>query len=153
MFNPYAVRPIGSEQFLRHLVDCQVSSFYDYCEIPVDISLDLHGVVPWHGKEQNNCWTNLMMSIVSYAILEYLEYYEKKEDFYEKHDDKMYWVYNSFCITLENDYFRRNPSLEALFDKLLEEVCWEGTGEIRKCKSRIRNALRWTQKSATVKKG
>lgn len=146
MFNTYAVRPIGSETFLEHLKDIQVRSFYDTV-FPFNAAAEVHGTVPWGSHDASNPYVCLATAIIANAMLEYLHYYKQKEHFLDIHDDRMYWAYNSRCIQMENDYFRRNKTLERLFDLLLENVCWEGIYEIERCQRRIRNVLRWTKKA------
>lgn len=146
MFNAYSIRPIGSEKFLEHLKDIQTRSLYDTM-IPFEGEVDIHGSIPWASRGIQDPYVSLATAIIANTILEYLHNYEKKEHFLAVCDDKMYWVYNSHCIQLENDYFRRSPFLEMLFEKLLEEVCWEGEAAIEQCARRMRSVLRWSKKS------
>lgn len=147
MFNQYAVRPIGSETFLEHLKDVQTRKYYEDPEEDVKITTDCHGHVLWQEKEQDP-YESLLLAIVALSIHEYLYYYMKRNKEDRLHgQSKMYWVYNSRCIQLENDYFRKNPFLNDLFDKLLRHVCWEGNQEIEQCSYRTMHLLRWTKKN------
>lgn len=147
MFNPYAVRPIGSDRFLEHLNDIQTERYYA-TEMPaVEFKVTLHGWLPWREPEAPDPYYSLMMAVIGSAFMEYLNCYERKIRCLKHHDEASYWVWNSACIDLENSYFRRDPGLEVLFDKLLQNVCWEGTQEIEKCKRELSRMLRWTKRA------
>lgn len=149
MYNPYNVRPIGSEKFLEHLKDAQTKGYYETKNIyeEENIKTNLHGSIPWGEKDNtNDGYTSLMMAIIADAIQEYLCYYYHRNRIEEKEGrDTLYWVYNSRCIELENGYFRRNPFLEEIFDKLLTNVCWEGNEAIDDCFNRMQKLLRWSK--------
>lgn len=148
MFNPYNCRPIGSERFLEHLKDVQTSSLYDseFQNAP-EFLTDLHvgGHVPWQQAEiKEDPYTRLYWAIVAGALIEYLEAYDRK--LAVSPDKPSYWINESRCLTLENDYFRTNPTLEAIFDGLLINVCWLGREEIQNCRKRLMRAIGWLKR-------
>lgn len=159
MFNPYAVRPIGSPKFYEHLKDIQTTQYYN-TETKEDLKLHLTGSLPWENHERKSMdgSEELIFAIVVMTFLDYLGSYRQKliiEEEYGQNDS--YWVWNSRCIVLENEFFRRQGEfITFCFDKLLERVCWEGICEIEKCMKRMENLLRWTntaKKCRAARKG
>ena len=156
MFNPYNCRPVGSRRFEEHLKDVQASQWYA-SEFMGDREENLYRLCenshkPWHQEDaKEDPWTNLVVAIVIDALLDYLDEYEKKI----KTDSNRpsYWIHESHCISLENDYFRKGgPMLEMLFDKMLKHVCWQGIDEIRKCKKRLMLMNGWIRRPDSSKK-
>lgn len=158
MFNPYAVRPIGSPRFYEHLKDIQTTQYYN-TELKDDPNLCLSGSVPWEttGHDMDGS-EELMFAIVVLSFMDYLGSYRQKLIIEEEEgQSSSYWVWNSRCIVLENDFFRKHGEFVSFcFDKLLERVCWEGICEIEKCMRRMENLLRWTKtakKCGATRKG
>lgn len=145
MFNPYAVRPIGSERFFEHLKDVQTEQYYNLKpEDEQDIVLT--GWFPWkhYDKHLLDGADELVIAVAAMAFIDYLEAYREKliiENM--KGRNGAYWFYNSRCLVLENEYFRKSLFLNDCFDKLLENICWEGISEIDKCIVRMKSLLRW----------
>lgn len=146
MLNPYAVRPIGSAKFLEHLKDIQTEQYYN-TESPDEPALELSGCFPWQRYERHamDGSDELMLAITAMTFIDYLEAYRQKLIIEEEEGQSgSYWTWNSRCLVLENEYFRKTPFLAYCFDKLLENVCWEGISEIEKCIKRMGQLLRWT---------
>ena len=149
MFNPYAVRPIGSDRFLEHLKDIQTTSYYG-TEFAFDLPILASGHVPWGkpNKKKMDGWEELCLAIIANAFIDYLEAYKEKTLILDQFGQTAgYWVWNSRCISLENTWFRKNPFLEYCFDCLLLNVCWEGVDEIERCIKRFHGYLRWARPS------
>jgi hypothetical protein len=147
MFNSYAVRPIGSAKFFEHLKDIQTEQYYN-TESSDEPMLELSGYFPWQRYDRHAMEgaDELLLAVTAMTFIDYLDAYRNKlliEN--EEGQSGSYWVWNSRCIALENEYFRKTPFLTYCFDKLLENVCWEGVAEIEKCICRMNSLLRWTK--------
>lgn len=155
MFNPFQCRPIGSGRFEEHLKDVQTSKYYE-TEIPKEkMETAWHSCenchLPWHeddGKEEP--WANLYWAIVINAFIDYLDEYERKISCHAH--DKDFWIHESRCIQMENDYFRTNDDLEWIFDQMLVRVCWRGQHEIDRCRKQLKMAIGWLKRPDMTQK-
>lgn len=147
MFNCYAVRPIGSKKFEEHLKNLETISYYENVEDKKEAKVkNIHGTIPWKETKRVNGYESLVVAIIANAILDYLYWYKEKVKREEEEGrDGYYWLCNSRCIEMENRYFRRNPYLEEIFNKLLSEICWEGIDTINSCIERLKKTLRWSK--------
>lgn len=150
MFNPYSCRPVGSARFEEHLKDVQTRQFYDTA-CPKEESMDnlwqlCEGShLPWYEYDpKEDPYMNLMWAIVICTIIDYLDAYAQKLEL--GISDPKYWIWESRCIQLENEYFRKNPTLEVIFDKLLQAVCWQGEYEIEQCQKRLMRVNGWLKR-------
>lgn len=148
MFNPYAVRPIGSRQFEEHLKDIQTDKWYeqDYGkDMGAEDLMFVHGYLPWDDGTvpDVNPWRKLWIAIVTLTVIDYLDIYLKRNECLFQDDEPGYWVQESMCLDLENNFFRRGEFTELIFDKLLANVCWMGDEEIIACKKRMNRVLQW----------
>ena len=155
MFNPYSCRPIGSGRFEEHLKDIQTTRWYE-TELQEERTENVSRLcenchAPWYEKDpKEDPWANLAWAIVISAFIDYLDEYEHKIRL-NPATDRMFLVYESRCIYLENSYFRGNPALEQIFDKMLIHVCWQGIDEIQRCKKRLMSVIGWTKRPDTIK--
>ena len=151
MFNPYACRPIGTKRFEEHLKDVQTERYYatEMTTKTDDIPETemICGKPPWKTdiRHDNNGWQNLATAIFVLTILDYLDCYLKRNHALREDLQGKYTLYESYCLELENEYFRVDPYREMIFDKLLYAVCWMGDQEIRRCMTRMKYMLRWTK--------
>ena len=149
MFNPYSCRPIGSNRFEEHLLDVQASQYYA-TELPEGKTEDAWRLcegshAPWYREDpKEDPWTNLYWAIVISAFIDYLEHYEKKIT--TDPNKPSYWIYESRCISLENDFFRKSETLESYFDRLLIGVCWKGANDIEQCRKRLMREIGWLKR-------
>ena len=149
MFNPYSCRPIGSARFEEHLKDVQTVQYYA-TEMPEVRSENVWRLcegshTPWYREDpKEDPWMNLYWAIVLSAFIDYLEEYDKKISMGP--DEPAYWVFESRCIDLENVYFRKDPALERIFNRLLIDVCWKGRYEIERCIKRMKLAIGWLKR-------
>lgn len=147
MFNPYAVRPIGSQKFEEHLKDIQTSKWYEFDygkDTEVQDCMFLHGYLPWDtaGNDPFEApWRKLWIVIVVMAIQDYLEFYQKRNACLFEDDEPGYQVWESKCLDLENNFFRKGDFTEIIFDKLLTGICWMGGDEIHACQKRMNRLL------------
>lgn len=149
MFNPYSVRPIGSARFERHLMDIQTRCYYD-AFLPADEDLavmNIHAREPWRQPDCSDPWKNLFTAIWAITVIDYLEYYLKRNEALRREDDAHYSVYESRCIQLENFFFRVDDFGSNLFDRMLYNVCWMGDREIEACIRRMKKVLRWSSEA------
>lgn len=150
MFNPYAVRPIGSQQFLEHLKDVQARVYWETV-MPEELQkgtdgIELAGSLPWGSERvKNDPYSNLYTAIIALTVMDYLDNYLKRNNKLREGDDAGYWVFESRCIDLENHFFRRDPYREIVFERMLHDICWMGDDEIEKCMARMKRVLRWTK--------
>ena len=149
MLNPYSCRPIGTARFEEHLRDVQTSRYYA-TEMPEEKTEDLWRLcedchAPWYEEDpKEDPWVNLYWAIVISAFIDYLTVYEKRITTQE--DRPSYWIFESRCISLENDYFRQNEILEQYFDRLLIGVCWQGIDAIEQCRKRLMREIGWLRR-------
>ena len=128
MFNPYGVRPIGSRRFEEHL-----NEVARICAVKEEEKRSMIPVLPtryqadpderrWRPDPMNAGWEMLHTAIIARALVDYLEAYAYAIEFEDNHDYRAD-VYMSRCLTLENEYFRQDENLEAMFDYILRHVC------------------------------
>lgn len=123
MFNPYSVRPIGSEQYNNHLLDVFTKKYYDqpdYSEDPGKLAA--YGTKIWKSSKSYDPYEKLIIAVLIQAIYDYLDAYQKRKKAEENFNNGDYVLYNSYCLRLENEYFRINEFTEQIFDKLLYEL-------------------------------
>ena len=127
MFNPYFARPIGSEQFERHLLTLMEKGEQEakeaaevLHEIPISLKVEEHDPVRWDPVDE--CWKLLALMVKAQAILDYLDEYEHRLRCEDRGDFASAEVHESRCLTMENEYFRQTDEGEWMIDSLLREV-------------------------------
>lgn len=144
MFNPYSARPIGTEKFEQHLEDCQTEAYYDRVLPFEESEVKLYsGRAPWKTEAATDGWTKLAMAVVYGAFLEYLKEYRASHEALARGNNGDWVLHNSWCLRMENEYFRTNPTLEHMFDTVLKKVCWEGPEQIDKAIRMLQRELGW----------
>lgn len=148
MFNPYHVRPIGSEKFEKHLLTLMIEGFetqkaareaipqypVTYRAAPVDYPVF---------NPIDEGYKKLDFAIYTLAIYDYLDNYENmlERENVSGDLDAAYTVYKSRCLELENEYFRIDEDRSGMLDLILREVCHKDY-YIQHRIQRIRNAKR-----------
>lgn len=125
MFNPYTVRPIGSERYNNHLLDVFTRKYYEnnYADCDEDLEkLAIYGHPIWKSEKPYDPFERLIIAVLVQAICDYIDAYHKRQKAEEDFRDGDYVLYNSYCLRLENEYFRVNEFTENIFDKLLYEL-------------------------------
>lgn len=127
MFNPYGVRPIGSEKFENHLLTLMVKGFET--QQAAKEALPEYPVVPkaeYQDKTEFDPilegYKALSAAIIAQAVSDYLEEYAVRLKLEDEGRDSLAYVHECRCLTLENEYFRVNGENSALLDGILREV-------------------------------
>ncbi len=133
MFNPFYARPIGSERFERHLLTLMLESdekrkAADEAVPVLPVNLRVDPCVRAHGwNPDRDGWYALKAAIEASAVADYLDCYIRRLQREARGDDAGAYVWQCRCITLENEYFRKDEELSALLDSILAYVVhnWE----------------------------
>lgn len=129
-FHPYSIRPIGTEKFNQYLVDLFTSIYYyeqdDFIKAPKDekelVKIAATGESLWKQEDEIDPMDRLVMAVTATAMRDYVEYYEKREKAKKDNNFGAEVLYNSRCLTLENDFFRKWEWTELVFEKLLKKI-------------------------------
>lgn len=148
-FNPYSVRPIGSEQFEEHLQDCYVSAFYHY-QLPVSHEdpkkLAVYGEKMWHSADAYDPWLELVFAITAQAVIDYIKawrsWQKAKADFNIGYET----LWHSQMLRIENEYFRKYDAVEPVFEKLLDILQKADYTETRLISKVMHNYNQWCSK-------
>lgn len=127
MFNPYYARPIGSDKFLNHLLtlmterqEIRNEEHEALPEIPVHPRAEFKPSTAYDPIMEG--WKALDLAITAQAIQDYLDCYEKRIEYEDKHWIPTAYVWECRCLTLENEFFRIDPDRSALLDGVLNYV-------------------------------
>ena len=151
-FNPYEVRPIGSDKFEEHLQDIYVSEYYRN-QLPADdedpLKLAAYGTKIWRSEPAYDPWIELIFAVTAQAVVDYIEAYKHWKRAQEKDDIGAEVMWHSRMLQMENEYFRSYEITEILFDKLLKmlETQYAKTGADRIMERIIHNYFTWCTKN------
>lgn len=151
-FNPYEVRPIGSDKFEEHLQDICVSEYYRN-RLPADdedpLKLAAYGTKIWRSEPAYDPWIELMFAVTAQAVVDYIEAYKHWKKAQEKDDMGAEVMWHSRMLQMENEYFRSYEITEILFDKLLKmlETQYAKTGADRIMERIRHNYFTWCTKN------
>lgn len=127
MFNPYFARPIGSEQFERHLLTLMVRGDQEAKEAaealkgyPFTLRVEEHN--PARLDPVDEAWKLLGLAVYAMTIMDYLEQYACRLRSEDAGNLVQAEVFESRCLTLENEYFRGTEEGEWMIDSILREI-------------------------------
>lgn len=123
-FNPYSIRPIGQPKFEDHMLDVYTSAYY-HRQVPYQDDLQkeaAYGEPLWKSEQEVSPDEALIIAVTGQAVLDYIDCWEKREIAKQCDDHGQEVLFNSRCLDLENDFFRRYEVTEDLFDELLYQL-------------------------------
>lgn len=124
MFNPNSVRPIGTRKFEEHVIDVMTSHYYEY-QIPGNGKpkhLKAGGKWIWKSEPEKDPYDNLVIAVVTLAVLDYVEAYSRRESAKLTGDSRGETLWGSRCIELENEFFHEHDLTEAVFEAVLNNI-------------------------------
>jgi len=148
-FNPYSVRPIGSEQFEEHLQDCCTSAFYRH-KLPVEdeepVKLAAYGEKMWHSTDAYDPWIDLIFAMTAQAAIDYVRAWRLWQKAKDTSNIGQEGLWHSRMLRIENEYFRRYDAVEPVFNKLLDMLQKPDCSETRLISSIMHNYNQWCNK-------
>ena len=148
MFNHYSVRPIGSARFERHLaglmktgIEKQEEARANIPTLPVVYRKDPTDK-PTEFDPIMEGYKALALAILAQAVWDYLDEYELRLHYEDMQDFSRAYVHECRCLTLENEYFRKDDENSEILDCILRYVIHnrEDHGKLRYRQYRIRAA-------------
>lgn len=138
-FNPYSVRPIGQPKFEEHMLDVLTSAHYQRM-IPYEDDLQKEaacGSTIWKSEQEVQADDALITAVTGLAVLDYIEWWEKRECAKTAGDYGAEVLCNSRCLDLENGFFRQYEVTEDIFEELLYQLhtAWSSEWLRRQIKS------------------
>ena len=128
MFNHYSVRPIGSKRFENHLLDLlkngiekEEEARANIPELPIVYRKDPDDKRPEFDPIMEG-YKALALAILAQTIYDYLDEYELRLKYEDEHNFTRAYVHECRCLTLENEYFRRDDENSAVLDAILRYV-------------------------------
>lgn len=115
------IRPIGKPPFESHLLDI-FSSIYWHRQIPYEDDLQkeaAYGSPIWKSEPEIPEDMALITAVTGLAVLDYIEWWEKRECAKLAGDSGREVLCDSRCLDLENDFFRQYAVTEEIFEELL----------------------------------
>lgn len=127
MFNPYSVRPIGSNKFEQHIQDLHVAAYYDNTIVDNDDleKIAVYGEKIWKSEPENDPFEHLIIAMTVQAAIEYAQYYFLWKKAQKQGDLGKEVLYHSYMLAEENDFFRKYEITEKVFDKLLKILMFQ----------------------------
>lgn len=139
MFNPYSIRPIGSDRFEQHIKDVETSAYYDRVIVDDDdpLKLAVYGTKIWKSENDNDPYEKLITAMVVQAVIDYVGYFLNWQRAQEEGDQSGEVLWHSRMLDEENDFFRRYEITEYVFEELLKLLFSQKHDSIKRNNKRI----------------